>query len=336
MKEHNEWADSVLPNHNRLTDSVVTILDNLIRKLDMDVLSISGRTKGRDDILEKIKRKNYKNPSKDMTDISGIRVIVYLESDINIVSHIIESAFNVDQDNSLNQDERLLVNQTGYRSVHYVCDLGENRVTLPEFSDLVGLKFEVQVRTVLQHAWAELAHDRNYKFSEKLPPDIERSLYLYAGMLEIADKGFSELSKKIDEYVQNVHCKTAKGDLDYTLDSLSLKEFVVNWAEKNNVEINDVYGRSDYSNLLSELEQFGINTAQQLNSIIPPDYADKCAENNYISTVFGLVRDWMLIHDWRRFVKDVSFDWVMSSEHVFDEYFNEDEMKEFANSFSWE
>lgn len=125
MKEYSEWAENVLPNHHRLTDSVVTILDSLIKKSGMDVLSIFGRTKKLDGVLEKIKRKNYKNPEKDMTDISGIRVIVYLESDISTVSRIIESAFNVDEKNSLNQDERLLVNQTGYRSVHYVCDLGK-------------------------------------------------------------------------------------------------------------------------------------------------------------------------------------------------------------------
>ncbi|MDH0175882.1 hypothetical protein N7319_11765 [Aeromonas dhakensis] len=336
MKEHSEWAENILPNHHRLTDSAVTILDSLVRKSGMDVLSISGRTKTLDGILEKIKRKNYKNPDKDMTDISGIRVIVYLESDISTVSRIIESAFNVDEKNSLNQDERLLVNQTGYRSVHYVCDLGKKRVTLPEFSDLVGLKFEVQVRTVLQHAWAELAHDRNYKFSEKLPPSIERSLYLYAGMLEIADRGFSELSQKIDEYVKNIHSKTAQGNLNYTLDSLSLKEFVDNWAKTNQLEIESGYSKSISSDLLFELEQFGIRTAQQLHDIIPPDYASICTSSNYIQSIFGIVRDWMLIYDWRRFIKDVDFNWVMSTEHVFDKYFDEEEMEEFISSFDWE
>lgn len=44
------------------------------------------------------------------------------------------------------------VDQTGYRSVHFVCDIGSARAALPEFNGLSGLKFEIQIRTVLQHA----------------------------------------------------------------------------------------------------------------------------------------------------------------------------------------
>lgn len=81
---------------------------------------------------------------------------------------MITGSFNIDEKNSLDKKILLASDQIGYRSVHFVCDLGAQRSGLPEFKDLGGLKFEIQVRTLLQHAWAELAHDRNYKFSGTL------------------------------------------------------------------------------------------------------------------------------------------------------------------------
>nr|MZG82510.1 GTP pyrophosphokinase [Photobacterium lucens] len=171
---------------------------------NIDYLTVTGRTKDKKSALEKINRKSYKNPKSQMTDLSGIRIILYFESDINKVSELISDSFDIDFDNSLDKSKVLSKDQIGYRSVHYVCTLGQGRSNLPEYLELGELKFEVQVRTILQHAWAELAHDSSYKFSGTLPPEIERKLYLYAGMLEIADKGFDEISAQIDSYKKSV------------------------------------------------------------------------------------------------------------------------------------
>lgn len=335
MSKYNDWADAIIPIQTRLTDSVITILTNLLDNNDLQYLSLSGRTKNKQSILEKISRKGYKKPETQMTDISGIRVIVFLESDIKKVCEIIETSFNVDRENSLNQDERLSTNQIGYRSVHYVCDLGVDRIKLPEFIDFSSSKFEIQVRTVLQHAWAELAHDRNYKFSGKLPPEIERNLYLYAGMLEITDKGFNDLSILIENHVQEVHDKNTEGDLDYTLDTLSLRQFVESWASKNKLEVTDTLFKSDLSELILELEQFGITNAKDLNAIIPKDYA--AIVKDYNRTVFGYVRDWMLIHDWRKFIDKVTFNWVLIDEvGIYGKFFDKHELKEFSKAFEHE
>ncbi|MDR7122481.1 GTP pyrophosphokinase [Rheinheimera soli] len=334
MSENDSWIDETLTKHKALTESVVTIMQNLLKNRGVDYLSVTGRTKDKASVLDKIKRKNYKDPQIQLTDLTGIRVITYLESDISVVSEVIESTFRVDIDNSLNQDERLHVNQIGYRSVHFVCDLGGIRSKLPEFLGLLGLKFEIQVRTVLQHAWAELAHDRNYKFNSTLPKDIERSLYLYAGMLEIADKGFDELSRKIDAYTEDVKRKTSTGNLNFTIDSVSLNEFVEGWAKTNKIVLHEVPIKSDLSDLVNELRQFGIKTAEDLNQIIPADYASKCKEIGYYSNLYGYVRDWMLICDWRRFKAQVEFAWGLGNrEEIFAQYFNRDELELFYAEF---
>jgi ppGpp synthetase/RelA/SpoT-type nucleotidyltranferase len=171
-REINEWLAQSLPRYENLTATVVSIFESLLRANDIDFLAVSGRTKTLESTIEKLHRKNYKDPKSQLTDLSAIRVILYFESQVDRASKLGEDSFRVDPKNSMNRDAILSIDQIGYRSVHFVCDLGPTRTCLPEYMHLANLKFEIQLRTVLQHAWAELAHDRNYNFSGKLPRPI--------------------------------------------------------------------------------------------------------------------------------------------------------------------
>lgn len=337
MSKYEAWVDETLPKHLRLTDSVVSIIENLLKTHEIDYLTVSGRTKTKESILEKIERKAYKDPAKQLTDLTGIRVVGYFESDISKISDLIKSAFNVDIANSLNQDEKLSVNQIGYRSVHFVCDIGQTRSSLPEFLNLSNLKFEIQVRTVLQHAWAELAHDRNYKFSGRLPKEIERNLFLYAGMLEIADKGFNEISKKIDSYIEKVQSDTIQGNLDYILDSITLPQFIENWFKTNGLKLEPLKHKTEISELISELNSVGINKTSELNQIIPQDYAKRCKDRNYTSNIFGHTRSWLIINDWKKLLENHEINWVLDEEEdVIHLFFEDDEYQEIIRAFNTE
>lgn len=325
MSKYEAWVNETLPKHARLTDSVISIIENLLKTNEIDYLTVSGRTKTKESILEKIERKAYKDPAKQLTDLTGIRVVAYFESDIATISDLINNAFNIDTTNSLNQAEKLSVDQIGYRSVHFVCDIGQTRAALPEFSNLSNLKFEVQIRTVLQHAWAELAHDRNYKFLGKLPPEIERNLFLYAGMLEIADKGFSEISSKIDSYIDKVQSDTVQGNLDYVLDSLTLPQFVNNWFEKNKLELLHIEHKLDIKELISELNSIGIYKASELNDAIPNTYAQICKDRNYLSNIWGHTRDWIIIKDWKKLLENNQINWSLEGDEIIDSFFSDDE-----------
>jgi len=328
MSKYEAWVDETLPKHIRLTDAVISIIENLLKTNMIEYLTVSGRTKTKESVLEKIERKTYRDPAKQLTDLSGIRVVAYFESDIHKITDLINSAFSVDFANSLNQDDKLSVDQIGYRSVHFVCDIGKDRAVLPEFISISNLKFEIQVRTVLQHAWAELAHDRNYKFSGKLPPEIERSLFLYAGMLEIADKGFSEISSKIDSYIEKVHADTIRGELDYVLDSLTLPQFIENWFEINQLKLEPVKHKTDNNVLINELNSLGIYKATELKNIIPENYAQVCKDRKYVSNLWGHTRDWLIIHDWKQLLEKNNIDWVLVGDEIIDEFFSDEEYQE--------
>lgn len=333
-----KWVNEIIPKHKNLTAGVITIVQSLLRKNGIDYLSVTGRTKDCDSVIQKIRRKGYKDPKKQLTDITGVRIIVFIESDIQKISKIIEESFNVDKDNSLNKDALLSTDQIGYRSVHYVCSLGDKRTSLPEFADLEGLKFEFQIRTVLQHAWAEIAHDRNYKFAGTLPHDLERKLYLYAGMLEIADNGFNELSSAIDLYKTNLQIKSSNGDLDTEINSLSLEQFVLDWSKNNDYKLKQIANTDLHVELVRELGEFGIKTLSELQKIIPARYLEISKEKKMYTNIYGLVRDWMLISDYKKFLEKVKFSWEMgsSSESIFQYIMPEEEYNDFYQNFYWD
>src|SRR5215471_1002267 len=102
-QEINEWLDEVRPKHQRLTNAVVSLLENVLRERAIEFLSVDGRVKTSKSALEKIKRKSYKSPELQMTDLSGIRIITYLENQVWQVAQVIRELFEVDEENSLDR-----------------------------------------------------------------------------------------------------------------------------------------------------------------------------------------------------------------------------------------
>ncbi len=73
---------------------------------------------------------------------------------------LLRNSFVVHPERSLDKSEELGDSQVGYRSIHLICEMGKDRVTLPAYKPYKGLLFEIQIRTALQHAWAEIDHNR--------------------------------------------------------------------------------------------------------------------------------------------------------------------------------
>ncbi len=95
-------------------------------------------------------------------------------------------------------------------SVHYVVSMNEDRLKLPENRGYAGIKCEIQIRTVLQHAWAEIEHDLGYKSEIDIPKDIRRSFSRLAGLLEVADKEFQEIRDFLETYREKVEAEISE------------------------------------------------------------------------------------------------------------------------------
>ncbi|WP_145339837.1 GTP pyrophosphokinase family protein [Pantoea sp. PSNIH1] len=334
MKDNNinSWIDESLPKFELLGKHIAFILENLLQQNQVEYLSVSYRTKTKDGVLEKIGRKKYKNPTEELTDISGVRVILYLDSDIPKVSDIIKSIFNVDAKNSMDNEKRLSSDKVGYRSVHYVCDIGEKRNSLQEYEYISGLNCEIQVRTMLQHAWAELTHDRNYKLGANLPLQIQRKINLYSGMLEIADEGFSEIVNSIEEYKESIKGNELEELFSQEVNSINLAKFVQELSGKIGMALAPVkdWGGSTTSDVIDELKFIGFDDFKLIADSIPDNYVDVCKEYNIENNIYSFLRDVMLINGFDELAKKKPLNWALVGDEN-EEY--AEVMREFYSHF---
>ena len=297
----------------RLAPIVHSLLESMLQKEKIEYLNVMYRIKSSDEAIKKIKKKQYENPQQQLTDLSGIRIVTFLESQVTAINKLIRELFEVDDKNSLDRANILGLDRLGYRSTHFVCTLGEQRARLPEYDALGSLKFEIQVRTVLQHAWAELAHDRSFKFSVSLPTKIERKLNLYSGMLEIVDDAFDEISREIDNYKKSLESKSLIQLTDAELDSISLKRFLdeMESAQKLSLKIISVERISD------EMKQFGISTIGELQKLATPGFFHDYKEHMHDGNGGGFLRLMIMYDDIDRYFESTKSTWRQMPREAF-------------------
>ena len=174
---------------------------------------VQARAKETTSFAEKILRKPETFAGKDAvaeaTDLCGARVIAHFESEIEPIARFVREHFIVDEANSQDTFVRLRASEFGYRGVHLIVELRRDRSPATELSardrkSLLGLKAEIQIRTIAQHAWSDIGHDRLYKSAFNVPETFQRDAARIAALLEGADDAFSRMAAGIDSLRNNV------------------------------------------------------------------------------------------------------------------------------------
>jgi ppGpp synthetase/RelA/SpoT-type nucleotidyltranferase len=196
------WYESQRNKYRDLRAEVEVILREALNENEIIFHSIESRVKSVESFREKASREKYSKPVEEITDLCGIRVITLFEKEIHQISDIIKELFEIDYRRSEDKSDLLAADKMGYKSIHYIAELSADKIARTELESFAGLKFEIQIRSILQHAWAEIEHDRNYKFKGELPKNLQRRFYALAGMLEIADREFNTLSEEVEKYRQ--------------------------------------------------------------------------------------------------------------------------------------
>jgi hypothetical protein len=132
----------------------------------------------------------------------------------------------LDRDNSVDKRTLLDPDRFGYLSLHYVCGIGASRRSLPEYRKLVDLKCEIQIRSILQHTWAEIEHDLGYKTSLSVPQTIRRRFSRLAGLLELADSEFAAVRDSVKQYQRDVPAQIKHGPDEVLIDQTSLIAYI--------------------------------------------------------------------------------------------------------------
>ena len=194
--------------------------EKLKRTLDdagLRVAAIEYRIKTEDSLAGKLELKGSKYKSlADITDIIGLRVITFYIDDVDKVSSAVDRLFSIDWTNTIDKRKLHEIDSFGYMSLHYICSQGD-----------FPYRFEIQIRTVLQHAWANISHDTGYKSGVEVPKEYLRNLNRLAGMLELADEQFSSIRSELADYKRRVKALVASGNLDdVPLDGDSYRSFL--------------------------------------------------------------------------------------------------------------
>lgn len=183
---------------------------------------IESRTKTPDSAAEKIERKSYGIPARQMTDIIGIRIITMFDHTVGLVEQRLKEAFRWDSDDSVDKTRLLAHGQVGYRSVHLVI---HPRVTgLGETSKILrSARVEIQIRSLIAHAWAEIEHSIRYKSGASVPEKIRRRFDALAGTLELVDTEFSAIAIALSNHVDAMAARYRSSlDLADPIDTLEL------------------------------------------------------------------------------------------------------------------
>ena len=195
---------AALPELERLLEKVLQTLQDALDRNGILVTTVEGRVKTSHSLEGKLALKGSKYATlTDITDLVGARIVTFYTDDVDRIAAMVEQLFDIDWDNSV--DKRMLhqLDSFGYNSLHYIC-------RLPGYD----FRFELQLRTTLQHAWASINHDIGYKTGVEIPREYLRRINRLAGILEMADDEFSRIRMEITDYRRRVQTLVQNGKLD--------------------------------------------------------------------------------------------------------------------------
>ena len=211
LQEYN----NLLPSLNKMEEIVTRILNQCIKEAGICIDGIATRVKTEGSLAGKLAKKGYKyNTISDITDLVGARIITFYQEDVDKISSFISNYFAIDWENSVDKRKIHDLKSFGYASLHYICRIPVALYHDPAHPEINQMCFEIQMRTTLQHMWAQIYHDIGYKSGIEIPVEYLRNLNRLAGMLELADDEFSRIRVSLTDYRRKVTELVASGNFE--------------------------------------------------------------------------------------------------------------------------
>lgn len=247
--------------YERLCKEVKYVIEEQLKHSDIKVAAICERAKELESFNEKIKRRKYNKPLEDVTDLAGVRVVCYYESELAIIDKIVRSEFQVLE--CVDKTGALGVDKMGYHGSHYIVVLGSS-YSGARYRDITKLKCEIQVRTVLQDAWALISHHLVYKDEVSIPKRLRRDLNNVASLLEVAQQVFDSIRNKRVQYLTEIREKENRvfEFISQPIDFDTLAAYT-EWKYPN-MPISEIW----QTRLLNDIDRSRYKTLKDLDAVI--------------------------------------------------------------------
>jgi len=184
---------------------------------------VTTRCKSPSSLWLKLRDKKYTQPARQITDVIAARIITYYKDEVAIIVKILNDALEVNQHQSIDKREQLASIEFGYTSIHLIARVKGSWSTSPKYFALRNRWFEIQVRSILEHAWSEIEHEVVYKSGINYPAFIKRRFARIAGAIEILEDEFVALRDHRDELIATYKLQYDNGQEDMAeIDSVRL------------------------------------------------------------------------------------------------------------------
>ncbi|MGI6879349.1 GTP pyrophosphokinase [Microbacterium sp. gxy059] len=186
--------DRGLTEYRALRDALEREIPLQLRQWGVFDFRVEARVKKRGSYEEKVRR----DPDRHPLDMVGVRIMAFFRSDLPQIERMTRRLLDVAEESYIDKGDLLGDESFGYRSVQFV---GYTREDGGVFKDVAGgIPVEVQMRTMLEHVWAEVEHDFRYKPQNAAPtPEINRRFALTAALLEQADRNLDDIRTALEE-----------------------------------------------------------------------------------------------------------------------------------------
>ncbi|MEN5047104.1 GTP pyrophosphokinase [Pseudomonas koreensis] len=234
-KQHAE----LLPLYKNYAEYLGSLLREKLTTEGIKFHLVEYRAKDTESLVTKATKpeKSYTDPFKEITDLVGLRVIAFYEDDLPKIEKQIRNTFILTREKEVKKPNSTA--NFGYRSVHYIVRLNPEAPDIGEFDKVADLDFEIQIRTVLQHAWAAISHKLEYKQKNEVPDNLARKLSRLSALFEIADDEFVSLRSISEQENEKIDKKVGRNEDGIPIDSFSLSHYL-----KKSGLVQDLYGHA--------------------------------------------------------------------------------------------
>jgi ppGpp synthetase/RelA/SpoT-type nucleotidyltranferase len=193
-------------DHKVRAETLEKFIEENLQGSQIEIHKIEARAKDPTSVHLKLLRKRYRRPQSQLTDKVGVRIITYYSDDVDRIVDLLRPHIEIDQRKSVDKRMALGLRGFGYSSVHIIARLKANEAKKSIYACLDGFWFEIQARSILEHAWAEVEHEIVFKSGIEHPDSVIRRFAAIAGTLEVLSTEFASLrherEKSIDAYRQ--------------------------------------------------------------------------------------------------------------------------------------